>query len=127
MRASFKCQWLPVGSVSSTNSRCKPALSSEFSHDQNPTRTPRYRSLRHDIVCAYHFAPAPGFVLNEGSRFGRRSAIRLDIECAEALLHVGHLEHLDRRLGDLILQFRLELGRSDHRVPSAREKVGKPD
>src|ERR1700738_2467406 len=87
----------------------------------------RYRSLRHDVVCAYHLAPAPDFVLNEGGRFGRRAAVRLDIERAEALLHIGHLEHLDGGLGDLILQFRLELGRSDHRVPDAREKAGEPD
>src|ERR1700730_16627229 len=87
----------------------------------------RYRSLRHDIVCAYHLAPAPDFVLNEGGRFGRRAAVRLDIERAEALLHIGHLEHLDGGLGYLILQFRLELGRSDHRVPDAREKAGEPD
>src|SRR5208337_1545564 len=87
----------------------------------------RYRSLRHDVVCAYHLAPAPGFVLNEGRRFGRRSAVRLDIERAEALLHIGHLENPDGGLGDLILQFRLELGRSDHRIPDARKKVGKPN
>ena len=61
-----------------------------------------YCSLRHDVVCAYHLAPAPGFVLDEGGRFGRRSAVRLDIERAEALLHIGHLEHLDGGLGDLI-------------------------
>src|SRR6516165_6748367 len=85
------------------------------------------RSLRHDVVCAYHLAPAPGLVLDEGSRFGRRSAVRLDIERAEALLHVGHLEHLDGGLGDLILQLRLEPGRSDHRVPDARDKIGEPD
>src|SRR5215469_14065971 len=82
------------------------------------------RSLHHDVVGAYHLAPAPGFVLDEGSRFGRRSAVRLDIHRAEALLHVGHPEHLGGGLGDLILQLRLEPGRADHRVPDAREKVG---
>src|SRR6266566_1828688 len=77
----------------------------------------RYRSLRHDVVCAYHLAPAAGFVPDEGGRFGRRSAVRFDIERAEALLHIGHLEHLDGGLGDLIPQLRLEVRRSDHRVP----------
>src|SRR6266404_8043388 len=54
-----------------------------------------YRSLHHDIICAYHLAPAPDFVLNEGGRFVPRTAVRLDIERAKALLHIGHLEHLD--------------------------------
>src|SRR2546429_7489954 len=86
-----------------------------------------YRSLRHDMICAYHLAPAPDFVLDEGGRFGRRAAVRLDIERAKARLHIGHLEHLDGGLGDLILQFRLEPGRSDHRVPDAREQAGEGD
>jgi hypothetical protein len=34
------------------------------------------RSLRHDMICAYHLAPAPGFVVDEGGRFGRRAAVR---------------------------------------------------
>src|SRR2546423_12277221 len=88
--------------------------------------TIRSRSLHHDVVCAYHLAPAPGLVLDEGSRFGGRSAVRRDVERAEALLHIGHLENLDGGLGDLILQLRLEPGRSDHRVEDAREKAGEP-
>src|SRR5215813_7875641 len=93
----------------------------------DPTQAIRYRLLRHDVVCAYHLAPAPSFVLDESVRFGRRPSVRLDIERAEALLHIGHLEDLDGGLGDLIPQFRPELGRSNHRVPDAREKVGEPD
>src|SRR6266436_2096988 len=49
-----------------------------------------YRSLRHDMICAYHLAPASDFVLDEGCRFGRRAAVRLDIERAKALLHIRH-------------------------------------
>src|ERR1700751_5772548 len=91
-----------------------------------PTAAFDGRSLRHDMICAYHLAPAPDFVLDEGGRFGRRAAVRLDIERAKALLHVGQLEHLDGGLGDLILQLRPELGRCDHGVPDAREPAGKP-
>jgi len=83
-------------------------------------------SLQHDVVYAYHLAPAPDFLFNEGRRFGRRPAVRLDMERAEALLHIGHLEHLDGGPRDLILQFRLEPGWPHHRVPGAREKVGEP-
>src|SRR6516165_10752842 len=90
-------------------------------------RVPSYRSLRHDVIGAYHLAPAPDFALDEGGGFGRRASVRLDIERAKALLHIGHLENLDDGLGDLIPQFRLELGWCHHRVPDAREKPGELD
>src|SRR5262249_23242410 len=82
--------------------------------------------LQHDVVRADHLTPALYLVLDEGGRFGRRAAVRLDVERAEFLLHVGHLQHLDRRLGDLLLQLRTELGRSDHAYQAPDSRSGSP-
>jgi hypothetical protein len=63
------------------------------------------------ILFARITSPRPGLCPNEGSRFGRRSAIRSDIERAEPLLNVGHLEYLDGSLGDG------RRGQTDHAFP----------
>ena len=86
-----------------------------------------YRSLVLLILFVRLPGPAPDFVLDEDVRFGRRPAVRLDIERAEALLHLfWHLDRLDGRFGDLIPQLRLDLGGPTIAYQAPETRPGSP-